>query len=99
MSERLRGLVLLVTLLLWSPVLPGLINGARDVGDAALRFAAALLLAWGGVAALHALVSAYTPQEKPPSPDQEHDREPAQARRRANDASAAATERTAADAA
>lgn len=97
MSDVMRGLVLLVTLLLWSPVLPGLFDGAQGVGDAALRFAAALLLAWGGVAALNGLVGAYS-REEPASPDQEHDREPTQARRQADSASAARDDRTVADA-
>lgn len=90
MSETMRGLVLLVALLLWSPVLPGLVNGARDVGDAALLFAGALLLAWGGVAALHGIVRGYSAQAEPATQDQEPGSAPGQARRQADSAAAAA---------
>lgn len=86
MSETMRGLVLLVALLLWSPVLPGLVDGARGVGEAALLFAGALLLAWGGVAALNGLVRAYAPQEEPGAQDRD---QLSQARRRSDSSSAA----------
>lgn len=84
MSETVRGLVLLIALLLWSPVLPGLIAGGRGVGEAALLFAGALLLTWGGAAALNGLVRTYAPQEQPTARDQET---LAQASRRSDDLS------------
>jgi hypothetical protein len=95
MNATMRGPVLLVALLLWSPVLPGLIDGAREIGDAALLFAGALLLAWAGVAALHGIVRAYSSQAEPAAQGQDG---LTQARRRSDDASAAPDGPTAADA-
>ncbi|MEX2290970.1 MAG: hypothetical protein WD794_11685 [Mycobacteriales bacterium] len=59
MSEAVRGLVLLVSVLLWLPVLPPLLAGELSTAEAGLRYAAALLLAWGGGSLLSALVRNY----------------------------------------
>lgn len=59
MNETSRGLVLLASLLLWMPVLPSLLAGQMTTAQAGLRYAGALLLAWGGGSALAALFRAY----------------------------------------
>jgi hypothetical protein len=72
MSEALRGFVLLLSVLLWLPVLRPLLDGEMSTDEAALRYGAALLFSWGGVTALAALMRAYTPKpvelEEPATP-------------------------------
>lgn len=65
MSEAMRGFVLLLSVLLWLPVLPPFLNGTMRTDEAVLRYAAALLLAWGGVSLISAIVKAYTPKPEP----------------------------------
>lgn len=60
MSDTSRGLVLLASLLLWSPVLPRLLAGELSTVQAGLRYAAALLLAWGGGTMLTAMIRGYS---------------------------------------
>jgi hypothetical protein len=60
MSEAARGLVLLVSVLLWLPVLRPLLAGEMSTAEAGLRYAAALLLAWGGATLLASLVRSYS---------------------------------------
>jgi hypothetical protein len=60
MSEGVRGLVLLVSVLLWLPVLRPLLAGEMTTAEAGLRYAAALLLAWGGATLLASLVRSYS---------------------------------------
>jgi hypothetical protein len=60
MSDAFRGLVLLVSLVLWLPVLRPLLAGDMTTAEAGLRYAAALLLAWGGGTVLSALVRSYS---------------------------------------
>jgi hypothetical protein len=60
MSEGVRGLVLLVSVLLWLPVLRPLLAGEMTTAEAGLRYAAALLLAWGGATLLGSLVRSYS---------------------------------------
>jgi hypothetical protein len=60
MSETVRGLVLLVSLVLWLPVLRPLLAGELSTAEAGVRYAGALALAWGGVALLCRVVAAYT---------------------------------------
>jgi hypothetical protein len=60
MSEGVRGLVLLVSVLLWLPVLRPLLAGEMSTAEAGLRYAAALLLAWGGATLLTSIVRSYT---------------------------------------
>ena len=73
MKDSVRGLVLLVSVLLCLPVLPPLLAGEMSATAAAMRYAGALLLAWGGASVLSALVAAYgrneetLPAELPPS--------------------------------
>jgi hypothetical protein len=61
-SEAFRGFVLLFSVVLWSPCLMPLIAGEMTVAEAGVRYAIALLLAWGGSAAVVALWKAYAPE-------------------------------------
>lgn len=63
MNDAVRGLVLLTSVLLWSPFLLPTVNGTLSVDQGLLRYAAALALAWAGGAGLTALVRSYTPVE------------------------------------
>jgi hypothetical protein len=67
MSETVRGLVLLVSIVLWLPVLQPLLAGELSTAEAGVRYAGALLLAWGGASLLSKVVAAYTaePEESP----------------------------------
>jgi hypothetical protein len=67
-SEALRGFVLLLSVVLWLPCLPPVLEGEMSTAEAGVRYAAALLLAWGGCAVVAALVRAYAPE---PSDDGE----------------------------
>lgn len=60
LPEPVRGLVLLLSLLLWSPALGPLLAGEMSVDTAGLRYAAALLLSWMGCGALVGLIRAYS---------------------------------------
>lgn len=60
MSDALRGLVLLVSVLLWLPALRPVLDAQMTVAEGGLRYAAALLLAWGGVSLLSAVVRGYS---------------------------------------
>lgn len=62
MSDTLRGFVLLLSVVLWLPCLPPVLQGEMSTAEAGVRYAAALLLAWGGCAAVAALVRAYAPE-------------------------------------
>ena len=62
MSEKVRGFVVLLSVLLWLPVLPPLLDGQMRTDEAVLRYGGALLLAWGGVSLIAAIVRAYTPE-------------------------------------
>ena len=65
MSEAMRGFVLLLSVLLWLPVLRPFLDGQMRTDEAVLRYAGALLLAWGGVSLIAAIIRAYTPQPEP----------------------------------
>ena len=65
MSDALRGFVLLLSLVLWSPALRPFLDGQLAADQAALRYAGALLLSWGGVSLISAIVKAYTPEPEP----------------------------------
>ena len=62
MSDALRGFVILLSLLLWLPALRPFLDGQLGADQAALRYAGALLLSWGGVSLIAAIVRAYTPE-------------------------------------
>lgn len=64
MKDAVRGLVLLASVLLCLPVLPPLLAGEMSTAAAAVRYAGALLLAWGGASLLSALVTAYGRNEE-----------------------------------
>lgn len=68
MSETMRGFVLLLSVLLWLPVLRPLLDGQMRTDEAVLRYAGALLLAWGGVSLIAAILKAYSPE---PAPEEE----------------------------
>ena len=61
MSEAVRGFVLLLSVLLWLPCLRPLLEDEMSTAEAGARYGAALLLAWGGCAAVAALLKAYAP--------------------------------------
>jgi hypothetical protein len=71
MSEALRGFVLLLSVVLWLPCLLPLLEGEMTTAEAGLRYGAALLFAWGGSAAVAALLKAYAPEaeDEPAAPD------------------------------
>jgi hypothetical protein len=60
MSDTVRGLVLLVSLVLWLPVLRPLLAGELSTAEAGVRYAGALLLAWGGASLLSTVIATYT---------------------------------------
>jgi membrane protease YdiL (CAAX protease family) len=60
MSDAFRGLVLLVSVVLWLPVLRPLLAGEISAAEAGLRYAVALLLAWGGGSMLASIVRSYS---------------------------------------
>ena len=62
MSDALRGVVLLLSVVLWLPCLRPLLDGEMSTAEAGVRYGVALLLAWGSCAVLAALVKAYTPE-------------------------------------
>lgn len=62
MSDTVRGLVLLTSVLLWLPFLPPVLEGSLTVEQGLLRYGGALLLAWGGGSGLSALVRSYAAQ-------------------------------------
>ena len=62
MSEAFRGFVLLLSVVLWLPCLMPLLSGEMSTSEAGIRYGAALLFAWGGCAAVGALLKAYAPQ-------------------------------------
>lgn len=71
MTDAVRAVALLLSVLLWSPVAPGLVSGAVPAEKALLMYAASLLLCLLGCGLLSALVRAYTPVEEPAPPPAE----------------------------
>ena len=71
MSDVVRAVAPLLSVLLWSPVAPGLLSGAVPAERALLLYVAALLLCLGGCGLLSAIVRAYslsTVDEPEPGP-------------------------------
>ena len=62
MNETVRGVVLLVSVVLWLPFLRPVMDGNLTVEQGLLRYAGTLLLAWAGGAGLSALVRSYAAQ-------------------------------------
>ena len=62
MSDAFRGFVLLLSVVLWLPCLMPLLEGEMSTAEAGIRYGAALLFAWGGCAAVAALLKAYAPE-------------------------------------
>ena len=60
MSETVRGLVLLASVVLWLPFLPALLSGDLTLEQGLLRYGCALLLAWTAGSGLTALVRSYS---------------------------------------
>lgn len=74
MSDAVRGLMVLMSVVLWLPSLRPLIDGRLTIEEGVLRYVAALGISWAGCAGLTALVRSYTPEETPadgaePEPD------------------------------
>lgn len=65
MSETTRGVALLLSVLLWAPVVPSFVQGSTTAEEAILLYVAAFALAVGGCAALSALLRAYAPEPEP----------------------------------
>ncbi len=59
MSDPVRGLVLLFSVILWLPFLRPVLDGDLGVDEGLVRYAGALLLAWAGGAGLSALMRGY----------------------------------------
>ncbi len=62
MSETVRGLVLLASVVLWLPFLPALLSGDLTLDQGLLRYGCALLLAGIAGSGLSALVRGYSAQ-------------------------------------
>ena len=62
MSETVRGLVLLASVVLWLPFLPALLSGDLTLEQGLLRYGCALLLAWTAGSGLSGLVRGYSAQ-------------------------------------
>ena len=63
MSDTLRAVALLVSLLLWAPAGSALLRGDVSAERAVLLYAGALLLSVAGCLLLSGLVRAYAPEE------------------------------------
>ena len=76
MTEQARGAALLVSVLLWAPVLPSFLRGGTSAEEALLLYAASLALSVVGCSLLAALVRAYTPVQEPVpvEVEEEHER-------------------------
>jgi hypothetical protein len=61
-SETVRGLVLLASVVLWLPFLRPLLSGDLTLEQGLVRYGCALLLAWTAGSWLTALVRGYTAQ-------------------------------------
>ena len=59
MNDALRGLVLLLSVVLWLPLLRPVLDGDMPITQGAVLYLAALGIAWAGVAGLTALVRGY----------------------------------------
>ena len=64
MSDTVRGLVLLASVLLWLPFLQPVLDGGLTLEQGLLRYGCALLLAWAGGSGLSALVRSYAAQSE-----------------------------------
>lgn len=81
MSDTVRGLVLLASVLLWLPFLRPVLEADLTVEQGLLRYGCALLLAWAGGSGLSALVRGYAAQTEQRTASQGDDAR----RRRAED--------------
>ena len=63
MNEMWRGIAMLLSVLLWVPVLPSFLRGGTPAEEALLLYAASLALSFVGCSSLAALLRAYTPVE------------------------------------
>ena len=70
MSDSVRAVAILLSVLLWSPAAPGLLRGEVPAEKALLLYCGALVLAFGGCALLSGLVRAYAPEPDEPEPDE-----------------------------
>ena len=85
MTDTLRAVALLLSLLMWSPAGAGLLRGEVSLEKALLTYAGAAALALAGCALLASLVRAYAPAVDAHEPG---DAEPGMPLRRAEDAAA-----------
>ena len=74
MSDSVRGIAIVLSVLLWSPVAPGLLHGEVSAEKAMLLYGAALALALTGCSLLAGLLRAYAPE---PEPEEQAAAEPA----------------------
>lgn len=65
MSDTLRAVALLLSVLLWSPVAPSLMSGQTGPEEAGLLYAAALCISLAGCGLMAALVRGYSPEPEP----------------------------------
>lgn len=86
MSDTVRALAVVLSVLLWMPVAPSLVAGGTPAEEALLLYVAALLLSLTGCAGLAAILRAYAPADAPETPA-EPEAEPG-ARRRESDRAA-----------
>lgn len=71
MSDTVRGVALLLSVVLWSPVARPLLEGRTSPEQAGLLYAAALVVSLVGCALLAAVVGAYAPGEQEADGDAE----------------------------
>ena len=73
MSDSVRGIAIVLSVLLWSPVAPGLLRGEVPAEKAILLYGAALVLALVGCSLIAGLLRAYAPAaEEAPAAEGEH---------------------------
>ncbi len=94
MSETVRGLVLLASLVLWLPFLPPLLSGDLTLAQGLARYGCALLLAWTAGSGLTALVRSYSAQTEQRAQEAAQE-QTAQQQRRADDRAGTAPTATA----
>ena len=85
MSETVRGLVLLASVLLWLPFLRPLLDGDLTLEQGLVRYGCALLLAWAGGSWLSGLVRGYSEQGERTAAELAAQSEQAALKRRAED--------------
>ena len=88
MSETVRGLVLLASVVLWLPFLQPVLSGDLTLEQGLVRYGCALLLAWTAGSGLSALVRSYAAQTEQRAAEQAQREQATTRQRRAQDRAA-----------